>query len=71
MPNTNCLEGIKCPACGNEDSFRIAASCWVDVTDDGTSEATDFGWDDNSPIACLSCGTTGVVFMFDFTTEED
>ena len=35
MINTNCLENIKCPTCGNEEWFRIAAKTIATVTDDG------------------------------------
>lgn len=56
--NTNCLEGISCPACGDEDKFRI--SCMVDaiVTDDGADIADNNHWDwhDESDCSCCNCG---------------
>ena len=36
MTNTNCLENISCPKCGQEDRFKIAATIFCLVTDDGT-----------------------------------
>jgi hypothetical protein len=48
MTNTNCLEGIRCPDCGNEESFRIAAKTIVTVTDDGIEDHGDMEWDDDS-----------------------
>ena len=38
MPNTNCLEGIRCTKCGHEDSFKIKATVLVLVTDEGVTD---------------------------------
>jgi hypothetical protein len=59
MPNTNCLEHIKCPACGNEDSFRIAATTIATVIDDGVEEVGDMEWDDDSYAECKQCLKSG------------
>jgi hypothetical protein len=53
--NTNCLAGIKCPKCGNEDLFTVSATCWATVTDDGIDSTSDFEWDDESVCMCR-CG---------------
>ncbi len=45
MTNTNCLEGIQCPQCGNADRFRIVATSLFTVTDDGTEDHGDVEWD--------------------------
>ena len=55
MTNTNCLEGIQCPACGNEDRFRIAGKAFFTVTDDGTDDYGDVEWDDDSDAECAEC----------------
>jgi hypothetical protein len=55
MANTNCLEGMKCPNCGQEDNFRITAEAVFDVTDDGTDLFGSVEWDDDSPVVCLQC----------------
>ena len=69
MTNTNCLENIKCPACGNEDRFLIAANIVVDVTDDGADIASPmycngFEWDDDSYTRCPECDKEGKLKEF-------
>lgn len=67
MANSNCLEGIACPACGQEECFRIAIKTTVLVYDDGTEEdnlAGDTEWDDTSYCECRDCGHHGVVKDF-------
>jgi hypothetical protein len=59
MTNTNCLENIKCPACGNEDRFRIAAKTIAIVTDDGVEDYGDMEWDDDSYAECTECLKAG------------
>jgi len=69
MTNTNCLENIKCPACGNEESFRIAATTMATVTDDGTDDHSGMEWDDDSYAECTQCPRHGTVK--DFTVSID
>jgi hypothetical protein len=38
MTNTNCLRDIQCPACRNEESFRIAATTMATITDYGVED---------------------------------
>lgn len=64
MTNTNCLEGIKCPDCGNEESFRIAARTIATVTDDGTEDYGDMEWDDDSYAECAACLRHGTLKDF-------
>lgn len=54
-PNVNCLAGFRCPKCGSYGPFQIAATCWVDVTDAGTGDPTEFEWDEDSPCVCSEC----------------
>jgi hypothetical protein len=66
MTNTNCLAHIKCPGCGNEDRFRIAATSMFTVTDDGTHDYGDVEWDDDSYTECTQCYRHGT--LKDFTS---
>ena len=50
--NTNCLEGIRCPECGQEDEFRIAGSSIFTVVDDGIEDHGDVEYDDDSWALC-------------------
>ncbi len=52
MTNTNCLEGIKCPQCGNGAHFRIEAVIVCHVTDDGSEPTGDHHWDKDSFCHC-------------------
>ncbi len=69
MTNTNCLENIKCPSCGNEESFRIAAKTMATVTDDGVEDHTEMEWDDDSYADCTKCCWHGA--LKDFTVRSD
>ena len=56
MTNTNCLKGIQCPACGQEDRFKIAALIACLVTDNGSEPVGDHEWNDESSNHCPQCG---------------
>jgi hypothetical protein len=72
MTNENCLAGIKCPKCGNEDRFLISATIVADVTDDGAdvAEGSDFHWDDASMTRCPDCDRDGPLAEFHIHEEE-
>jgi len=59
MPNENCLEGIICPKCGQEDEFKITALITCLVNDDGSEPMGDHEWDDESRCECVSCEFSG------------
>lgn len=59
MTNTNCLENVYCPKCGQEEHFRIAATISCLVTDDGSDPVGDHEWDEDSPTYCPECGFSG------------
>jgi hypothetical protein len=59
MTNTNCLENVCCPKCGQEDRFKIAAIISCLVTDAGSEPVGDHDWDDDSATHCLECGFNG------------
>jgi len=62
--NSNCLENIQCPHCGNASRFKIVALVTADVCDDGAEFHGDAEWDDNSPITCPECDRSGKVADF-------
>src|ERR1700722_14907404 len=64
MVNTNCLEGIKCPDCGNEDAFYIDTSAVMYVTDDGAENRGDTSWNDESHTECAQCERSGKLADF-------
>ena len=65
MTNTNCLSNIKCPACGNEDEFRIRATTLALVTDDGVEDHADMEWDEDSYAECTQCLKSGKLSDFE------
>lgn len=64
MPNENCLEGMRCPKCKQEDRFKIVGMVTFDVTDDGSEAIGDHEWDRNSPCSCPECDHDGIVKNF-------
>jgi hypothetical protein len=66
MTNENCLEGIKCPQCGNEDRMLIVTTALADVTDDGAdiADGSDMHWDDASLTRCPECDRDGPLKEF-------
>ncbi len=69
MTNTNCLEGIRCPACGQEDRFRITALITCVVTDNGSEPLGDHEWDGESSTQCPQCGFNGKLNEFSKPTS--
>ena len=59
--NTNCLEGMKCPKCGNEGQLNISVLGCAEVTDDGIQSTYDFEWDKDSGCSCPVCFHDGKV----------
>ena len=70
MANHNCLKGIRCPQCGNEERFVIGAEAFFSVTDNGTEGYEDVEWDDGSYCRCVKCGKSGVLADFADDSEE-
>ena len=62
--NDNCLAGIRCPKCKQQEEFRIECKAMVDVTDDGTDDPRNIGWLDSSYIECAECSHHGKVHDF-------
>lgn len=68
-PNTNCLEHMRCPNCGATEPFRIVATSWFRIFDDGVDDYGDVEWDAASYCRCEACNYTGIVA--DFTPSSD
>lgn len=64
--NNNCLKGVRCPKCKQEDMFYIHAKTKVRVTDDGAQDSGDIGWDDQSHTECTSCYLSGPMKLFKY-----
>jgi hypothetical protein len=66
MTNENCLEGIRCPDCGNEDCMLIMTTVLAEVTDDGADIADCSGmhWDGASMTRCPECDKEGLLRAF-------
>lgn len=64
MPNENCLKGIRCPECGQEDVFKILGTAVFVVTDEGTDEFYEAEWDDTSTTRCPECNFVGAMRAF-------
>lgn len=71
MPNTNVLEGMRCPKCGSEEPFRINISMDAEVSDNGTdvNSHMDIEWEDGSRCECLACDHVGSVREFEIDPQ--
>jgi predicted nucleic-acid-binding Zn-ribbon protein len=56
--NENCLRGMRCPKCGNEDVFNVLGSACFEVTDAGAERSSDIEWDEHSACTCGECDHT-------------
>ena len=67
--NANCLEGVACPKCGQDDYIRVEGTAVFILTDDGTEDHAGVRWDDDSWANCPvdECNFTGT--MKDFRVE--
>ena len=66
-PNTNCLEGQRCPKCGSWGPFEVLVSVRVLLFDNGAHDAEDgsIEYDGHSPARCQACGHRGKFRAFD------
>lgn len=62
--NHNCLEGIACPKCKQEDVFSIVTTCKALVHDDGIEGTNRHEWNSNASITCRECMYSGTVAEF-------
>ena len=70
MPNQNCLKGLRCPLCGEEEPFQISCTTMVDMWDGGSEQHYDLEWNDDSAIICKQCGHCGEVKEFMIANQE-
>ena len=60
--NDNCLEGMRCPKCGQTDGFNIVCTAAFYVMDDGTEDYSDVSWEENAAASCdATCRWHGTV----------
>jgi hypothetical protein len=72
MPNTNCLEGIRCPKCGHEDSFKVEVTVLVLVEDEGvTDDLSGSEWDEDHYCECWECAYSATIKDFTLPSEDD
>ena len=64
MTNSNCLEGIACPKCGNDGMIFIEAMTLTVVTDDGAEAFGDMEWNGDSYAECPGCQHCGTLDEF-------
>lgn len=60
-PNSNCLEGMSCPDCGQHYRFKVVGRALFVITDDGTDDYNDVEFYDDDHASCPECMWTGVV----------
>lgn len=60
--NTNCLEGFRCPKCGQEDELLVCVTTWASLKDAGIDPETEsvdnmggFEWNGESHALCPKC----------------
>lgn len=70
MANTNCLEGIRCPKCLQEDRFRISGETIFDVNDSGSEADGAHEWGDESYTWCTGCDAEGPLAEFTIANQE-
>jgi len=70
MTSKNCIEGLRCPECGNETRLLIIATAVAEVTDNGAELADGDGldWSDKSHTFCPECKHGGPLTGFRTST---
>ena len=60
-PNTNCLDGKRCPKCGSFGPFEIVVSMRILLFDSGSDDAEDgsIEYDDHAAALCCACRYEG------------
>ncbi len=71
--NENCLAGVRCPLCKQNDSFYIegtddTGTRTLEMTDDGCDAVGDFEYDHTAACRCTQCEWSGTV---DEATSEE
>lgn len=71
MANDNCLTGLRCPNCHQEDRFFIVGTTQFEVFDDGTEGHGDIEWDEDALATCATCEYQGKLEDFRALTEDE
>lgn len=69
MPNTNCLENLACPQCGNQEVLLVVATVTARVHDDGVESYHDPEWHPASPVSCPRCQHHDVLSSFEVVSQ--
>jgi hypothetical protein len=70
MTNTNALAGIRCPKCGSEARFDVAAEVWATVGDTGVEDTSDTEWGDDAETRCGSCNHRATWWDFQIVNQR-
>ena len=62
--NSNCLEGLACPHCKQQEGFNIASEVIAHTGDDGVVEYRETEWSEGNAIWCWGCQKHGTVEQF-------
>jgi len=69
--NVNCLQGLRCPRCGQQDELLVWAKVCVSLTDDGTDPFADslkmhgdVEYDNSSTTQCPDCDYQDTMLSF-------
>jgi hypothetical protein len=68
--NENCLVGFRCPKCKSKGPFRLVATCWALVSDDGVEDTTEHEWGDDAACICAHCKHDAQVKDFANSTPD-
>ena len=71
MTNTNCLQGIACPKCGQNARMIIEVRSLAVVTDEGAETFGDMDWDDDNYAECPECGFPDTLAAFRCHSHQD
>ena len=64
MTNQNCLSGLRCPNCGNEEPLVIGIHTLMRMLDKGSDAHGDAEWNEESSCSCEACQYTGLIRDF-------
>lgn len=68
--NENCLAGMACPKCKSKGPFRIVATCWALVSDDGIEDTTEHEWEVDAACICARCKHDAKVKDFESKSDQ-
>lgn len=63
--------GLKCPKCGQDSRFHIAALHTISINDEDIDHDDSLVWDDDDTITCRKCEHSGTVKSFSEAMQSD